>query len=313
MLGKMPTTASCCRAANVFRKYTTSCNSSSKASMSSTTWPGLSARREQGIFFYFRAHLVFLAIITFIHFIVTVDKDLMFSIHLSGRFHGFKIENLKPNRNWLYQFVCIECVIQLTCLMTTGLFGVGVCCRFAFLLQLSNLKRNNRIERQAFLLSYFAWAKTDRRADSEGRWTAYKGGQGKKEHVFGVFWWCVLYAYLIVCATHFFCVFVSPHPFTPLDTLPLYCSQTHSTTHLVKINSGLWFMTNSQVFFKITFASRRPWTIWVVLPFNSYQPPKVIFDLLTPSADRMTRMRATYAHRALGLFTGLVQTDDPER
>ena len=72
--------------------------------------------------------------------------------------------------------------------MTTGLFGVGVCCRFAFLLQLSNLKRNNRIERQVFLLSYFTWAKTDRRADSEGRWTAYKGGQGKKEHVFGVFW-----------------------------------------------------------------------------------------------------------------------------
>ena len=127
-----------------------------------------------------------------------------------------------------------------------------------------------------------------------------------------VMWGCVICLSNCMCHS-LFCVFMSSHPFTPLDTLPLYCSQTHSTTHLVKINSGLWFMTNSQVFFKITFASRRPWTIWVVLPFNSYQPPKVIFDLLTPSADRMTRMRAAYAHRALGLFTGLVQTDDPER
>ena len=66
-------------------------------------------------------------------------------------------------------------------------------------------------------------------------------------------------------------------------------------------------------FFKNNFRITAAVDIWVVLPFNSYQPPKVLFDLLTPSADRMTRMRAAYAHRALGLFTGLVQTDDPER
>ena len=71
-----------------------------------------------------------------------------------------------------------------------------------------------------------------------------------------VMWGCVICLSNCMCHS-LFCVFMSSHPFTPLDTLPLRCSQTHSTTHLAKINLGFWFMTNSHVSynFRITVAA----------------------------------------------------------